>query len=97
MLNNLETTSRHCSTLFFSPSNNFLSQIPNRTRSKLQSFFSRFLCILQESSESARGIVTVAFLPVLNQISVLNMDGELSLHQTNQVQLQTVIAVHYLE
>ena len=61
--------------------------MPNRIRSKLQSFSPRFLCIVQESSESARGVVTVAFLPVLNQISVLNMDGELSLHQTNQVQL----------
>ena len=50
----------------------------------------------QESSEAACGLLTVAFLPVLNQISVLNMDGELSLHQTNQVQFLTVTVVHYL-
>lgn len=29
--------------------------------------------------------MTTAYLPVLNQISVLNMDGELSLPQTKQV------------
>lgn len=38
----------------------------------------------EERSQKARGVVTVAFLPVLNQISVLNMDGELSLQQTNK-------------
>ena len=38
----------------------------------------------EESNEEVCGLVTVAFLPVLNQISVLNMDGELSLNRTNQ-------------
>lgn len=38
----------------------------------------------EEHSQQASGLVTVAFLPVLNQISVLNMDGELSLQQTNK-------------
>lgn len=39
---------------------------------------------VEERSQKASGAVTVAFLPVLNQISVLNMDGELSLQQTNK-------------
>ncbi|XP_028393371.1 exosome complex component MTR3-like [Dendronephthya gigantea] len=38
----------------------------------------------EENNQETTGLVTTAFLPVLNQISVLNMDGELSLTQTNQ-------------
>ncbi|XP_046859249.1 exosome complex component MTR3-like [Xenia sp. Carnegie-2017] len=40
--------------------------------------------LFEEKHQETQSIMTVAFLPVLNQISLLNMNGELSLTQTNQ-------------